>query len=166
MKTCTKCGVSQDLASFYQHTSIKAPDNRRTVCKICRNAYRNSYDKLHGKIQYQSKEHINKRARQYRANNTEKFKGYSLKKSFGISVEEFKRLLSENEGKCHICNLPETSKLKSRKTRSLAVDHDHKTGKVRGLLCWACNSGIGKLKDDPEILRIAALYLEKHKKAG
>ena len=60
----------------------------------------------------------------------------------------------EQNGRCAICGVPEYE-LPSR----LYIDHDHETGKVRGLLCPSCNTGLGHLKDDPEVLLRACIYL-------
>ena len=79
-----------------------------------------------------------------------------LKARYDMSLEEFKLLLAEQSGVCAICGLPETGRF-SR----LSVDHDHDDNSVRGLLCSACNSGIGRLKDNPELLIRAAEYLRK-----
>lgn len=62
-------------------------------------------------------------------------------------------MLREQDGLCDIC----------RKASPTAIDHDHDTGKVRALLCNRCNTGIGMLGDDPEVLRAAANYIERHK---
>jgi len=88
-------------------------------------------------------------------------KGRSLRASFGISLEEYNEMLRSQDGKCAICNQPETQ-FRQGKLRALAVDHNHKSGAIRGLLCSDCNTGIGKLKDDPMVLRSAAKYLEYH----
>jgi Autographiviridae endonuclease VII len=79
-----------------------------------------------------------------------------LKARYDMTLEEFNLLLAEQNGVCAICGLPETGKF-SR----LSVDHDHSDNSIRGLLCSACNSGIGRLKDDPELLIRAADYLRK-----
>lgn len=63
-------------------------------------------------------------------------------------------------GKCHICGVPDTECL-----RTLCMDHDHSTGQFRGWACDPCNTGIGKFKDSPTILRAAARYLEQHQPA-
>jgi hypothetical protein len=65
-------------------------------------------------------------------------------------------LLEEQGGKCAVCG-----KLNNEGRRRLAVDHDHKTGKVRGLLCGNCNTALGLVKEDPEILSLLADYLRK-----
>lgn len=64
-------------------------------------------------------------------------------------------MLAAQGGKCAICGGTNPG------GHRLAVDHDHTTGAVRGLLCHACNAGIGKLRDDPALLRVAADYLDK-----
>jgi hypothetical protein len=77
-----------------------------------------------------------------------------LKSKFGITCEDYEELLEAQGGVCRICGR------KCSTGRRLAVDHDHNTGIVRGLLCLHCNVAIGYLEDDPERLRRAAEYLE------
>ena len=88
-----------------------------------------------------------------------KARAYQLKRKFDLDATEYERLLGLQEGRCAICGENETG----RKDRFVfSVDHDHKTGKIRGLLCRGCNTGIGNLRDDPEILLRAAEYLRKN----
>lgn len=86
--------------------------------------------------------------RTWRDNNVESRKNKDLKCRYGITSDTYKELLAQQQGVCAVCSRPETSK-QDGKIRSLAVDHDHKTGKVRGLLCKACNLAIGLLNDNP-----------------
>ena len=78
-----------------------------------------------------------------------------LKHQYGISIEEYDRLLTRQNGGCAICGSPP-------KTKNLAIDHCHKTGKIRGLLCVSCNVMLGYAKDQPRRLRLGAQYLETH----
>ena len=75
-----------------------------------------------------------------------------LVKKFGITSEEYDQMFEEQGNVCKICGAGKT-------TKHFAVDHDHNTGKIRGILCGDCNLGLGKFKDDPELLRIALQYL-------
>lgn len=84
-----------------------------------------------------------------------------LLSKFGISLAEYGEMLVAQGGKCAICDQPEMQ-LRGGNKKSLAVDHDHATGKIRGLLCSDCNTGIGKLKDDRNVLLSAIQYLDKH----
>ncbi len=72
-----------------------------------------------------------------------------------MSIEEYDKLLSKQEGKCAICSGTEPT------GRRFAVDHDHQTGMVRGLLCTRCNNALGCLQDDPELLDRAAQYIRE-----
>jgi len=81
---------------------------------------------------------------------------YELKSLYGITVEQYEAMLELQNGVCAICGGINTRKLK------LAVDHDHDTGKVRGLLCDRCNRGIGLLRDSNNITN-ALKYLEENK---
>lgn len=74
---------------------------------------------------------------------------------YRITVEEYKRLFDEQGGKCAICQSEITE-------QTCRIDHSHNTGIVRGLLCAACNTGIGLLKDSPDVLMSAVEYLRKH----
>lgn len=74
-------------------------------------------------------------------------------KRYGITVEDYANMLVQHVGKCGICSRPFS--------RSPHIDHDHVTGKVRGLLCYPCNSGIGQFQDNIETLKNAIAYLEK-----
>jgi hypothetical protein len=79
----------------------------------------------------------------------------ALKKKYGLTVEEFDRMLAEQGNGCAICGRSDADSRGGR----LHVDHCHATGRVRGLLCSACNTAIGKLNDDPELLGRAREYL-------
>lgn len=80
---------------------------------------------------------------------------WHLQTRYGITIEEFDRMFALQSGVCAICHKPEKDNYKRR----LSVDHDHNTGKVRGLLCHACNTAIGKFGDNPDRLESAARYL-------
>lgn len=82
-----------------------------------------------------------------------------LKRKFGITQKQFERMVEQSNGLCYICNRAETATCLG-KIKKISIDHDHKTGGVRGLLCQACNQMIGNSRDDPETLRSAAAYLE------
>jgi hypothetical protein len=75
---------------------------------------------------------------------------------YGITEDDYNRMLDEQGGRCAICATDEPGK------KSWCIDHDHETGAVRGLLCSLCNVGIGNLRDDTDILRSAVSYLERH----
>jgi hypothetical protein len=76
-----------------------------------------------------------------------------------LAIKNNEMLKSQNYV-CAICKNPETVKSVKGKLKELAVDHCHNTGKIRGLLCYACNIGIGLFKNNPEILYQASLYCE------
>ena len=95
--------------------------------------------------------------------NPDKYKDYLLQRNFGLSLAEYREILETQNNACAICGKKNGSDLHSgTRTKQLSVDHDHKNGIVRGLLCNDCNRAIGQLQDDPRLLRKAAEYLEKH----
>lgn len=77
-----------------------------------------------------------------------------LRRSYGLSATQYRALFLSQNGVCAICALPPKT--------ILCVDHNHETGKVRGLLCKACNNTIGSAQDDAQRLRNAIKYLETH----
>lgn len=88
-----------------------------------------------------------------------------LREKHGVTAEQYQAIFDEQGGVCAICRMPETASNRSRiqvadvGPRRLAVDHDHATGCVRGLLCLDCNTGLGKFADDPVRLAAAMNYL-------
>lgn len=99
--------------------------------------------------------------RQWRNKNPEKSKNLDLKKLYGITLQEYETRLAEQNSVCAICGGKETTKDKDGAPRRMPVDHCHKTGRIRGLLCTQCNRGLGMFGDDRERLLAAAKYLEK-----
>jgi Recombination endonuclease VII len=83
-----------------------------------------------------------------------------LQRHYGVTPEWFEAQLAKQNGLCAICEKPEKMKIKGKLVR-LAVDHDEATGRPRGLLCVACNRGIGMLKHDTTLLISAIAYLHK-----
>ena len=83
-----------------------------------------------------------------------------LKHEYGITLAEYEVLFTKQNGVCAICERPEkTIDKKQNKARRLAVDHCHSTNKIRGLLCFECNTGIGKFGDNPQLIERAANYV-------
>lgn len=110
------------------------------------------------------RETITKKNREWQKANPEKMKKYyrksRLKKQYGLTVEQYENILTSQNKRCAICFSEKPSP--RRMNTSFAVDHCHTTGKIRGLLCSDCNISLGKFKDDPEVLRRAASYIETY----
>lgn len=84
-----------------------------------------------------------------------------LKERYGVTSSQYRLMLESQKGGCAICG--STNPKGKGSTIYFAVDHDHATGKVRGLLCKNCNTALGLMADNPEILRAGARYLEENK---
>jgi Recombination endonuclease VII len=95
-----------------------------------------------------------------RAADRAKSRRKHLLKKYGLSEEMFQGLLISQRGVCAICGSGASV------GRVLLVDHDHQTGKVRGLLCWRCNSALGFFRDDTGILAGAIDYLRRSRETG
>lgn len=78
-----------------------------------------------------------------------------LKAKYGLTEEDYARMLETQNDRCAICGKPQIDSKDGR----FHVDHDHKTGRVRGLLCDRCNVGLGSFEDNPQRLVLAARYL-------
>ena len=135
-------------------------DNKENVLKQKREHYA------------KNKKKYSKRAKKYRANNSEKIKkvkkcytathkketkNLNLKRCYGITIEQYDQMFNVQEGKCKVCG-KDQSELK----QPLSVDHNHTTGKVRGLLCPNCNTILGHAKDDTDILQKVINYLKEN----
>jgi uncharacterized protein YbaR (Trm112 family) len=147
IKNCPKC--KKDLnVSFFNKSNRR--DGYQTYCRECHNQIQR--DKYLNDPMAKIKRQIRAGRRKERDPLVQRRS--ELKRLYGITLEDYVEMFDSQNGVCAIC-------FKECKTKnSLSVDHDHTTGKVRGLLCNACNRAIGMLGDSPEILRKAADYLE------
>ena len=133
----------------------KTPDNvdKRNRCKIC-------YHESHRKWRNKNKDKRIKDSNDYYHNNKEKVKVViersRLKRTYGITLEEFNEMSLKQNNVCAICGNKETE------SKKLAIDHNHATGEIRKLLCHKCNRGLGSFKDDIQILQNALNYLKEH----
>ena len=88
---------------------------------------------------------------------------YNFKKKFGLTIEGYEAMRNSQDARCALCGTNEPNGRVSKHTDEywLHVDHDHETGQVRSLLCANCNTALGKMNDDPHLLRAAADYLDR-----
>lgn len=153
MKICRNVNCKQinpqNSGSFFKDKSKS--DGLCPLCKVCEHERkriwrRNNLDK------------VNSRARQWTARNPDKVREKLLKDNYGMTLAEYDALLIRQKGLCAICKQPSKDMMKG-KVKALAVDHDHKTGKIRGLLCKNCNVGLGSFADSVKNLKEAITYL-------
>ena len=90
--------------------------------------------------------------------NIDYHKAYQRKRNYNLTTKEYDVKLIEQNYSCAICNIH-----RDDYSKDFAVDHCHKTGKVRALLCNNCNLGLGFFKDSSSIIKKAIVYLDKHK---
>ena len=139
-KMCRICGVEKPITEFYKHNHTK--DGYRNECKECHSKKGKEHYKREG-----SKERHRVSARKYTL------------KQYGLDEASYKALYEKQHGKCLICGR-HFEEVSTNRTKTACVDHDHKTGVVRGLLCWNCNVAIGKLGDNPDAVLNAYKYLK------
>lgn len=155
-RTCCICKTEKKITEFSKDKHD--PTGYTYSCKVCRREkskkwYKENPDKVRKLIddtkdyrkQYYSRPDVKLRHRLTR-----------VKREFGLEPEEYLKMFEEQNHKCFICGNEETSV----KNKNLSVDHCHKTGKIRALLCNRCNTGIGQFEDNPELLLKAFNYLK------
>lgn len=109
-----------------------------------------------------SSKNYNEWHKAWRKRNPDKEKNIYLKKMYGITLDQYEQMSEAQGHVCAICKNKEASVDSMGAPRMLSVDHCHATGKIRALLCSACNKSLGGFKDDPALLRKAIEYVEKH----
>jgi Recombination endonuclease VII len=135
-KVCNACLTTKPLMEFYRRGGGK----RGAQCKTCRNT----------------------RQRAYYALDPARYSAYNRKQHYsalGMTDVQFQAMVVEQNGLCALCKKPPEGK---RNSAVLHFDHNHKTGVARRPLCSHCNRGLGCFGDDPELLRLAADYIEAH----
>lgn len=166
-KTCTKCGVFKLFELF-----SRLPKNKLKYKAKCKDCVR-EYNRLN---RHKYREICNENKRVWRQNNPEKVKqqgrdwyknnrevvlesqrGYQLKRNYGVDVEWYDSKIIEQDGVCALCR--NTCLTGNR----LAVDHDHRTGQVRGLICMRCNISLERAEGIDGWLETTIKYLEKYR---
>jgi len=168
MKKCTRCGKTKNITEFGIRTNRSGspqPNCKKCDAERTREWRKNNPDRVkETKAKYAGKNPgvAAIRSANWRKENPQKYReGWfksNIKANYGITLEYYNHILSSQGGKCAICGSPSNGN-----RWRLYIDHCHKTGKVRGLLCYNCNFGIGNLKDDEEIIESALNYIRLHK---
>jgi len=149
-KICTKCGKEKPLAEFYK--SAKGRGGVEADCKLCRLSYMKEQRKT---------EHFKKTRKKYTETDIYRVsqRKARLKFKYNLSLEQHSKMYLEQNGCCLICKRPV-------KLEKIHTDHNHITGKIRGLLCRECNLGLGYFFADEkneEILLQAVTYIKNNK---
>ena len=151
MKKCNVCNIEKEVTEFYKaKTNKNGSICYQSRCKMCMN--NSSMTRIHNMSNEERKEHYKKNRVRL---GKEYFKTYKLKSNYGITLEEYNLMYEKQNGECYICE-------KKIDGRDVKVDHNHKTGKVRKLLCHNCNTSLGLLNDDANLFHKCELYLKEH----
>lgn len=155
-KVCRKCGEEKPLTEF--HRLSRDGDRRMARCKDCRSQERREQHAANPEVGRQrAKDYVMSLPEDVRL---ERRRRSNLKHAYGISLEQYAEMLVAQHGVCAVCKQPETW-IRNGILMRLQVDHDHTTGKIRGLLCRECNMSLGLLQDSVERLKGLIYYLER-----
>jgi hypothetical protein len=167
--TCKKCRI--EMAKNYLKDNKEKivaygkayyQDNKKTKDAMSKKWHRENKEY---QINYRTinKDKISKNAKDWRSKNRESYISEFRKRKYGITQEQYLHMLKNQNGVCAICgNLETVTDKKTGLIRSLCVDHDHESGKIRGLLCSRCNVAIGLIDDSPEKAKKIFEYLSYH----
>ena len=141
MKKCTVCKTWKSMDEYFN--SKRSKDGKGYRCKSCDK-------KVRAKSRSRSKA------------TQDGYRRRQVAFAHGITVDDYDRMFDNQDGKCAICGTtnPHGEGSNSTYLKNLSIDHCHKTGRIRGLLCNKCNRGIGLLQDDSELLQRAIEYLK------
>lgn len=135
MKKCSFCNTEKELSEY--HKNSRAKDGLQSSCKDCRKG-------------------INQK---WKDNNRESYQRVKrkahVKAKYGVSLEWIDEQLEQQDNKCTLCDT------QLHKGKNIAIDHCHKTGIVRGIICRPCNSAMGMFNDNPALIERAIEYLKK-----
>lgn len=137
IKACYRCNIVRNLSEFYK--SKRSKDGRQGYCKFCSNL--------------DSSERAAALSPEEKAVKADYLKEYHLRKKYGISPDQWERMLEDQENRCAICKRPGDK---------WHTDHNHLTKKLREILCQSCNHLLGNAQDEIQVLENAIAYLRKH----
>ncbi len=167
MKVCTKCSAELPATVEFFYRDCQKRGGLRPDCKICHNKRRTEYRQsprgieIHLKANNKYKKTKKGKVAERKYKRTEKYKSQAkiiqrksnYKRLYGITLECYEKIFFEQEGKCAICQ-------QAPQKLRLGVDHNHSSGKVRGLLCGPCNLALGHFEKNQEQFN---LYLRRYR---
>jgi hypothetical protein len=157
VKTCAKCNETKAVGEYHKYRGTK--DGLNPTCKACvkikLDAWRAANPEKHAAISHRWYEKNKPRL-------SAKSKATSRLYKYSLTQADLKDLGDRHNWRCGICAIELTDSGSDRRC-GLHVDHDHLTGKLRGILCYACNCSLGLMKDDPRRLERAAAYLRAYR---
>lgn len=145
VKVCPRCREEKPLSAFTltrRRTKAGFVPYRHSYCKPCRVEMQAIRDKRTGDAR--------ERLRELR-------RRMKLRRNYGISPEQYEKQLAFQRQLCGVCG----KSLIGLSPQTIHIDHDHASGNLRGILCGACNVGLGSFRDDQNLLKAAALYLRR-----
>lgn len=148
-KICSKCKKEKTLFKFSKDGSKQ--DGLNTWCRMCK---RKSFNQYYNK----NKRKVKIKCEEYRKNHIKERRQLQLMYSYKITLADYNEMFNNQNGCCAICE-----KHQLELNKKLCVDHNHKTGKVRGLLCDSCNRGMGQFYESIKNLKSVIKYLRNNK---
>lgn len=160
MKRCTTCGVDKPEGEFYRDPARR--DGLKGVCKACELQRKHTWyvanrERAIATAQAwkrRNPERYQATQARYRQTRRSEQRADHLRRSFGLTLDEYDALVADQDGRCAIC------RDEPKAGQFLHVDHDHGTGEVRGLLCVRCNNALGQLRETVSIAERAVDYLD------
>jgi len=154
-KICARCNKVKTKNNFTKDRSMI--DGYHSYCRECTSQLKREYYAKH-----KNDPEFIEQCGKWKKEHPEEYRSARLELMYGITAKDYDELLHNQNGVCAICEQPETlTDRRTGKIAFLAVDHDHKTGKVRGLLCSRCNCGLGHFRDSVPLINKAATYLNR-----
>jgi hypothetical protein len=156
-KICIVCKGELPNTTEYFYKGKKG--KLRNQCKICYAIVNYRDSNTCRKSYLARKESILEYKKEFYQRSKEKRRIYNIGKKFGITEWEYQDLMNDQRGLCKICG---RSLVNPDSIRSPAVDHNHKTGQIRALLCADCNTALGLVHESPTTLRSMITYIEEY----
>lgn len=166
-KRCSCCHKIYPATAEYFHRNKNKKDGFQNQCKKCKSIVDTAYRLTSANKAAQKKYRVSEKGKVVTKNGSKRYeqspKGKSTRREqkyknrYGVAIKWFNKMFRIQKGRCAICGVHQSLLI-----QRLHVDHNHKTNKVRELLCLNCNRGLGYFKDSAKLLKMAADYLEKH----